>query len=75
MIELELTPTPTLLEARRRVATRARFNGATRVWSMTEAEYAAFWLEAQRLRLAQHLRVLRVNGRVVPTPESGEGES
>lgn len=64
-VELSFTPCPPLLQARRRAAPRARFDGATKRWTMTQAEYAAFWVEAIGARHDRLITVHRVDGRPV----------
>lgn len=64
-VELSFTPCPPLVQARRRAAPRARFDGITKRWTMTQAEYAAFWLEAITARRDQLITVHRVDGQPV----------
>lgn len=62
-VVLSFTPLPTLLQVRRRTAPDARFDRATRCWTMTEGEYAAFWTAALSARQDRLIVVHTVNGR------------
>lgn len=64
-VVLSFTPCGALLEARRRRAPRARFDREARCWTMDEAEYAAFWMEALSLRRDRMIVVHSVGGRRV----------
>lgn len=68
-IVLSFVPCAKLVRARRQAAPHARFDPLSKTWSMSEAEYAAFWLEALTLRHEQRITVHTVNGHVLSQPQ------
>lgn len=67
-VVLSFKPCPALLQARRQMAPGARFDGASKRWTMSQAEYAAFWLEALTVRCERLVTVHEVDGQSVRRP-------
>ena len=59
-------PLPVLLDARRALAPHARFDRRTQRWTMSEAEYARFSVEAVRVQSDHLVPVHEGDGRGVP---------